>query len=189
MPKRGKVLGVLALLLALFTAGSLYLAVRFYLPVSPPQPYFPAVSNRLPQLHWLFGQFQPVFLYPFARGDSGFLRVAYRDPGSQIRLLDVYVGPVRPASSLLGVVINDQPNQISKISDYWRYLRPGTRISLTYLRAVTPRPGTGAGDAVLPSSAQGQEVCARLPALCLLLLLLLLRPGSGRWPNARVGVF
>ena len=62
MPKRGKVLGVLALLLALFTAGSLYLAVRFYLPINPQKPYFPAAQNRLSQLHWLFGQFQPGFL-------------------------------------------------------------------------------------------------------------------------------
>ena len=71
----------LFLLLVLFAviAASAVLAARLYLPAHPARPYFPVAQTRLPQLHWLFGRFQPVFLYPFTRGDSGFLRVAYRD--------------------------------------------------------------------------------------------------------------
>ena len=51
----------------------------------------PSVS-RIPQVNWLLGRFQPVFLYPFTRGGSGFLRVAYRDPAWHIRLMNIYVG-------------------------------------------------------------------------------------------------
>ena len=83
---------------------SVLLGVRLLVPLRPASPYFPDTQTRLPQLHWLFGRFQPVFLYPFSRGDSGFLRVAYRDPQSKIRFLNVYVGVTKPAPSLLGVV-------------------------------------------------------------------------------------
>ena len=71
MVRRGKIIALLTGVVLLFLiTGCLYLVTQVHLPVSPSQPYFPAVSNRLPQLHWLFGQFQPVFLYPFAGADQ-----------------------------------------------------------------------------------------------------------------------
>ena len=75
MPRRRKVTLLLLVIFALLITGFLYLTTRFYLPPSPSKSYFSSAQSRLPQLHWLFGQFQPVFLYPFARGDSGFLKV------------------------------------------------------------------------------------------------------------------
>jgi hypothetical protein len=180
----------LFLLLVLFAVitTSAVLSVRLFLPIQPTQPYFPVAQTRLPQSHWLFGRFQPVFFYPFSRGDSVFLKVAYRSPDTKIRLLDVYVGALKPTPSLAGVAADGKPNQISKISDYWQYLRPGDRISLTYLRTVTPRPGTGAADAILPSAPQGQEVCAKLPAFCLPAQLAESHPDPF-WDFAATGTF
>jgi hypothetical protein len=155
--------------LLLLPAGIIFCAcllVRFCLPLAPARPYFPDSYTRLPQVHWLFARFQPVFLFPFARGDAGFFKVAYRDARQKLRLMDIYVGVLKPAPALVGVSVDGQLRPVVRLSAYWQYFRPGDRVSLTYLRAVTPRPGTPAASAAPPSSDQGRQVCAQLPPLC-----------------------
>ena len=70
MSRRAKSAAVLVVILVILSAGCLYLVSSLYLPTTPSSPYFSSIYRRLPQLHWLFGQFQPVFLYPFASANQ-----------------------------------------------------------------------------------------------------------------------
>lgn len=186
MAVRKKTVLLIVLFLGAFFCLCAYLAVRLFLPADPRLPYFPASVSRIPQVNWLLGRFQPVFLYPFSRGGSGFLRVAYRDSARHIRLMNIYVGPV---ASLVGVVDGQTAHQVTSLAGYWRYVRPGDRLSLTYLRTSAPRPGTPASSALSPSAPQAVQICAKLPQLCYLAQLAEANPGpywdfhsSGRFP-------
>lgn len=156
-----------------------WLTIRTYLPVNPVVPYFPGSTERLGGVHWNLGEFQPVYLYSFTNKGDYFIKVAYRDSGQNVKLMDVLVGKSgADGIPLSGVIIADGSTvNIADIGNYGKYFKIGSRIHITYLWNVLKRTGN-LFDIVEPNAENIKSICDSSKMICYSISLLQVNPDA-----------
>lgn len=138
------------------------LAVRIILPINPLKAYIPiGQDSPMDFYNWTVGQFQPVYLYSFNKGNDGYIRTVYRDAKNKIRFLDLFVGNKNMAGGQFVSVANEKKElqTVNKVQDYNRYIGFGRRIKVGYLRNVTTMQDNISEKVVEPTEFGIANIC------------------------------
>ena len=167
--KEKKTIPFLLALFVIVLGVLVWLITIWVIPKKPVEPYFPDDLGRISEIHWIIGQFQPVYLFAFEKRGDLFLKVAYRDSNRRIKLMDVYLGNINNVNvGLVPLVYDSDPTgiEVAKLADYQNNLKFGQRFLISYLRTVTRRSGTGSADAAGFGELVVTRYCEVMPRVC-----------------------
>ncbi len=61
-------------------------------PKNPSEPYFPEVNQRISAVSWRLGEFQPIYLFSYEKGQGLYFKVIYRNNEGKLTLMDIFLG-------------------------------------------------------------------------------------------------
>lgn|GEM_PF-3819937 len=164
-----KFVSFLFVALLVMVGAVVWLLTRLIVPIKPINPYFPDNFERISEIHWIIGQYQPVYLYSFENKGDLYIKTVHRDSKNRIKLMNVYLGNKNNLQAGLAPLFSEPltaGSKVESLDDYRKHLKFGQRFLVSYIRSASRRPGTGSEDAAKFTDAVAVEYCKIYQGVC-----------------------